>query len=159
MLRGLIVLRPRLRSFVAEGAPQDDNLIWGSDSEKPQGSLTGRALQVANPDCFGVGEFADAVGAEFAAVAGGFHAAERETGVGGDHGIDEDQAGFEVVDEALALGGIVGPGAGAQAEAAVVGDAQGVINVFHAENAGDGAEEFLAIGGESLGMAVRTVGS
>ena len=80
-------------------------------------------------------------------MAGGFHAAERETGVGGDHGIDEDHAGFEFVDEALALGRIVGPGAGAEAEAAVIGDAQGLINIFHAENAGDGAEEFLAIGG------------
>ena len=43
--------------------------------------------------------------------------------------------------------GVVGPGAGAEAEAAVVGEADGFVDVFHAEQRRDGAEKFFAIGG------------
>ncbi len=42
---------------------------------------------------------------------------------------------------------VVGPGAGTEAETAVVGEADGFVDIFDAEQRSDGAEEFLAIGG------------
>ena len=83
-------------------------------------------------------------------MAGSFDAAEGHARVRSHHLVDEDHAGFEFVDEALALGGIVGPRAGAEAEAAVVGDGDGFVEIFYAENAGDRAEELFAIGGRFL---------
>src|ERR1700691_2225467 len=102
---------------------------------------------LGDPHSFDIHEFSDAVGGEFAAVAGTFYTAERDACVGGGHFVDEDHAGFEFVDEALAFGGVGGPGAGAEAEAAVVGEADGFVNIFDAEQGGDGTEEFFAIGG------------
>src|SRR5208283_1436331 len=78
-------------------------------------------------------ELADAVGGEFAAVAGLFDAAEGDSRIRGDHLVDEDHARFEFVDEALAFAVVFRPGAGAEAEAAVVGEADGFINVLNPE--------------------------
>src|SRR5664280_3192324 len=75
------------------------------------------------------------------------HAAERNTGIGGDHLVDENHAGLEVTNEAFLFGGNVGPDAGAEAETAVVREADSFVDVFHAEVRGDRAEELLAVGG------------
>ena len=115
------------------------------------GELLGLFGWLADPDGFGVGEFADAVGAEFAAMAGGFDAAEGNAGIGGHHLVDEDHACFEFVHENLAFGGVVGPGACTKAEAGVVGHGNGFFKRFHTEKACDWAEQFLAISGGTLG--------
>ena len=114
---------------------------------------------LCDPDGFDVHEFADAVGGEFASVARTFDPAERDAGIGGDHFVDEDHAGFEFIDEALALAVISRPGAGAQAEATVIGETDGFVDIFDAEQRGDGAEEFFAVGGRFFGISVRTVGA
>jgi hypothetical protein len=49
---------------------------------------------------FRVDEFANAVDAEFASVAGLLYPAEWDARVGGDHPVDERHAGFDAVDEA-----------------------------------------------------------
>jgi len=79
-------------------------------------------------------------------VSGLLDSAERDAGIGGDHLVDEDHPGLEFVDEAFALAVVGGPGAGAEAEAAVVGEADGLVDIFDAEQRGDRTEEFFAIG-------------
>ncbi len=91
-------------------------------------------------------------------MAGTFYATERDAGIGGDHFVDEDHAGFEFVDETFALAVIVSPGAGAEAEAAVVGEADGFVDIFDAEERGDGAEELFAIGGRFFGDVGKDCG-
>src|SRR5208282_2824959 len=98
-----------------------------------------------------VGELTNAVRAKLAAMAGGFDAAEGNAGIGDHHLVDEDHARFELIDENLAFGGIVGPGAGTEAETDVVGNGDGFVNRLHAKEAGDGAEQFFAIGWGILG--------
>ena len=43
----------------------------------------------------------------------------------------------------LLLGGVIGPDRGAEAEGNVVGNLDGFIDIFHAEQHGDGAKNFL----------------
>src|SRR5271166_6404414 len=114
--------------------------------------------KVAKPYRFDVREFAEAEGAELAAVAGGFHAAEGKTRVGSHHLIDENEARFEIVDEAIALRRIVGPRAGSQAEAAVIGYSDRFVDIFHAENTGNRSEEFFAVGGRIFGHVGKHCG-
>src|SRR5271167_4547769 len=63
----------------------------------------------SDPHRFDIDELADAVDAELPAVARRLHASKRQPRVGFDHAVDEHRACVEVVDEALALGCIVGP--------------------------------------------------
>lgn len=102
---------------------------------------------LGDPDSFDIHEFTDAVGCEFTAVAGVFDPAKGNARIGSDHFVDEDHTGFEFVDEAFALCRVGGPGAGSQAEAAIVGQADGFVDIFDAEQRGNGAEELFAISG------------
>ena len=54
---------------------------------------------------------------------------------------------MQLGDEALLFGGVARPGGGAEAEGRVVGDLDGLVEVLHAEEHGDGAEELFAIDG------------
>ena len=60
---------------------------------------------------------------------------------------------MEFGDEALLLGGVAGPGGGGEAEGGVVGDGDGFVEVVHAEEHGDGAEELFAVDGGGAGDA------
>ena len=51
-----------------------------------------------------------------------FDSAEGKTRIAGDHGVEEDASAFELGGEAVLLGS-TGPGAGAEAEGRVVGEA------------------------------------
>ncbi len=76
-----------------------------------------------------------------------FDAPEGDAWVGGDHLVDEHHAGLKLVDEAFAFAFVGGPGAGAEAETAIVGEADGFVDVFHAKQHRDWSEKFLAVGG------------
>ncbi len=56
-----------------------------------------------DPNRLDIREFADAEDAQFAAMAGPFHAAEGQPRIGRHHFVDEHHAGFDLVDQALAL--------------------------------------------------------
>ena len=98
------------------------------------------AAASANPHRFYIGEFANAVDAQFAAVAGTFDAAKGHARVGYDHLVDKNHSRFQFVDEKRALAVVIGPRAGAQAVAMVVGDAHGFVGIFHAKDGGDRAK-------------------
>src|SRR5258706_7292591 len=96
-----------------------------------------------DPYGFDVGELAKAVGAQLAAVAALFDAAEGETGVGFDDAVDEDIAGFDLGGEQFSGGDIACPEAGAKAIRGEVGEADGVVSVARRDEGGDGAEGFF----------------
>src|SRR5580700_2294904 len=98
-------------------------------------------------DCLDIHELADAVGRKLASMPGVFDPAERDAGIGGDHLVDEHHTAFEFVDEPFALVLVGGPGAGAEPEAAVVGQVDGFVDIFDAEEHRDRAEKFFAVGG------------
>src|SRR5260221_17785 len=54
-----------------------------------------------------------------------FDAPEGDAWVGGDHLVDEHHAGLKLVDEPFAFAFVGGPGAGAEAETAIVVEADG----------------------------------
>src|SRR5690242_19746935 len=107
----------------ARSQPRTDSFRAGSDSIENAGS----AVQLS-PDCrhpipniggggvnlpglrllchadrFYVYKLADSVSAQLAPVAGPLHAAKRHTRVRGHHPVDEDHAGFDLLDELLLL--------------------------------------------------------
>src|SRR5260370_36543171 len=86
------------------------------------------------------------MGAEFAAIAGMLHSTEGHARVRGHHGVDEDLAGLDFVNELVLLLLVVGPHAGAEAEDGVVRQMNGRINVRYGEEHGDGSEDFLTVG-------------
>src|SRR3984893_18145312 len=88
------------------------------------------------PDRLYIREFADAKGAQFAPVSGPLHATEGQPRVGCYHAIDEHHSGFDFVDQALPFFFVIGPGACAQAEAAVIGDENRLIQISRAKYAG-----------------------
>src|SRR5262249_24777339 len=81
---------------------------------------------------------------------GVFHAAERNTRVGSNHGIDERQPRFYTIDEHLLLRRIGGPGAGAQAKPRVVGYVDGVCHSAGAKDGGHRPEELVVKGGRAF---------
>ena len=59
---------------------------------------------------------------------------ERDAWIRSDHFVDEHHARLEFVDESFALAFILSPRARAQTESAVVGNADGIVEVLHAKN-------------------------
>src|SRR5205807_7429064 len=143
---------PRLAT---ELSPPRSESFWlchahlSNSTRKADPSIITR-LALLNPDGFDVCEFADAEGAQLAAVAGPLHATERQPRVGGYHAIDEHHAGFDLVDQAFAFLFVVGPGAGAQPKAAVISNANSVVQVFSTKHAGHRAEQFVAVRGRTF---------
>src|SRR5262245_39963155 len=90
----------------------------------------------ANVHGLHVDEFFDAVAAELASVAGVLDAAERQPRIGSDERVHEGRARVEGAGDALAAGGVAGEDGGAEAEAGVVGDADGVGLVARADDRG-----------------------
>src|SRR5271166_5004262 len=98
-----------------------------------------------------VHKLTNSAGTQFAAIPRALHAAEWKSRIGRYHTIDEDHAGFDLVDEAGLLGGVGGPDTGAQAEFGIVGDADGVVDSFGSKQDGHGSEEFFAVSGGVAG--------
>src|ERR1700761_3301840 len=101
--------------------------------------------RLAHPHRLGVAERADAEVREFTAVTGTLDAAEPEFGVGHRHPVDEDLAGLDVVDEALLLGFVIGPGVGPQAERGGVGDLDRLVDARGPVHRGDRSEDFFGV--------------
>src|SRR5664279_1427080 len=80
-----------------------------------------------------IDEFANSPGAQLATVPRSFYAAEGQARIGRDHTIDEDHAGVDLIDESLLLGGVARPGAGAESEARIVGQADGLVDSLGAQ--------------------------
>ena len=76
-----------------------------------------------NPDGFNVRKFADTVHSQFAPMARPFYSAKGKPWIGHYHAINENHSGLDIIYEAFPFAIIIGPGAGAQAEPAVIGDA------------------------------------
>src|SRR5258708_10190427 len=98
-----------------------------------------------HPDRLYIRKFTNTVSAQLPADAGALHSAERNARVREHHLIDKDHARFEFIDEAFLLALIVGPCAGAEAEPAVVGDANRFLRVFHPENPAYGTKNSFLI--------------
>src|SRR5580658_5208381 len=87
-----------------------------------------RRYALLHPNRFDVRELADAVHtAQLTPVPGPFYAAEGHARIRHHHLVDEHHPGIDLIGEAVALGGVVGPCAGAQSEAAVVCEADGFV--------------------------------
>src|SRR3954471_23151281 len=112
----------------------------------------------------------DAELAELATEARVLDTSERETRVGCDHAVDEQQSGLDLGDKPIALGvvtgpcgrtesetgpvrtaaGVVrGPGGGTESEIGPVGNPDGVANVAGLEHGGDRAEQLVVAGRRS----------
>src|SRR4051812_2033623 len=106
----------------------------GSRRKRSASSLRSRRLRRrGDPHRLHIHELADSVDAQLPAEAGVFGSAEGDAGVGGDHGVDEDLAGVDAVDEAVHFGAVIGPDRGAEAEGDVVGGGDGGVDVRDAE--------------------------
>src|SRR4051794_21651987 len=106
----------------------------------------GVATGLLDPDRLGVDERLRAEARELAAVAGVLGATERDLGRRLGHLVDVDHAALDLVGEALLLRVVLGPGAAAEAERGVVGDADGVVDVGGAEHQRHGPEQLLVVG-------------
>src|SRR3990172_4881455 len=72
-------------------------------------------LSVLDHDALDVHEFVDAGASKLPSIARALDTAERQAWIGSDHAVDEDEACLQLVDEAVALGLITGPGGTAEA--------------------------------------------
>src|SRR5262247_840644 len=86
-----------------------------------------------DPHGLDVDEFADAFARKLAPVARSFHSAEWQSRVGRDHGVDEDQASFDLVYQTVALLSVISPCARGQAEGRGVGQPDRFVEVADSE--------------------------
>ena len=98
-----------------------------------------------NPNRLRVRELANSRGAEFSAKAGTFYAAEWQTRIGSDHGVDENHSAVQLRCEKFLLLAIFGPRARTQAESGIVRELDGRVGIAHAENSCNRAEDFFAV--------------
>src|SRR5208283_5731888 len=126
-------------------------LDWRSSAPHAGGSTTteGRADEAprrsVHPDGLDVGEFPDAVVRQLPSVARPFDAAEGQVEVRDRERVDEHHARLDLLGEAPLLGGVFGPGIGAEPEVGVVGERYRLVDVADPEEGGDGAEDLVSI--------------
>src|SRR5207244_13468991 len=89
--------------------------------KKSRGATQMTCARLRNPDCFRIGELANAGSSKLAAETGALHAAEGQTRIGYDHAVDENHSCFQLRSEKLLLFFVVRPRARPQAVNAVVG--------------------------------------
>src|ERR1017187_8773956 len=122
---------------------QSDNAIANlriidlSTKDSNPGSNTQVCEGLQNHDRFDVDELANAPGSEFAPVPGRLYAAEGQACVRSYHAVDEDHSSVDLIDEALLLDGVAGPGAGSESEASIVSQADGLFDSFGTHQYGD----------------------
>src|SRR3984893_6663845 len=96
---------------------------------------------------------------QFAAVATGLDAAERQTWIGTDIHVDEARAGLEPVrGDRDAAGAVAREDGGSQSELAIVSDRDRVRVVARGDDRRHRPEQFLGVGGMPGPTSVRTVG-
>lgn len=118
--------------WTIKGSPKD---IWTDDFSSLVSELALlRNFPSAFRNCFDVGEFADPPRPQFPSVTGLLDPAEGQPWIGRDHAIDEDHSGIEIIDKAVPFFLVPCPGACPQAEAAVIGNRNGFVNVLHSKN-------------------------
>src|SRR5688572_19521706 len=98
-----------------------------------------------DPDGLDVHELPGSVEPELASESRTFDSAEGEARVGSDHGINEDLAGLDLIDEAFAFRIVIGPGTGTQAETRRISNANRFRDVFDPEHRRDWAEDFFVV--------------
>src|SRR4029077_10258683 len=87
------------------------------------------------PHCLDVRELSYAVNSYVPPVSRPLHSSERDSWIRSHHLVYKNHSCFQVVDEALALFRIIGPGTCPQSKPAVICDADRVIDPFRAEHA------------------------
>src|SRR6267154_5943061 len=92
-------------------------------------------------------EFTNAEMRQFAAVAAGLDAAERQTWIGTHIGVDEARAGLEPVrSDCDAAGAVARENGGSQAELAIVGNGNRMLIVARGNDRSHRPEQFLGVG-------------
>src|SRR5580704_16927976 len=102
-------------------------------------------LSVFNPHCLHIRELSDTYRTEFTPMPRPLHAPKRDSRVRGHHAVDEHHPRIQSIDEFLAFGSVISPGAGSQAKPAVVRDADRVIHILGAKHAGHWPKHFLFV--------------
>src|SRR6266478_6410759 len=100
---------------------------------------------LGDPDRFPIHEFANPRSTQLSAKSGTFHAAERQSWIGGDHRIDENHPRLKLGCEQLLFGPIVRPGARTETEGSGICDLHGVGDIAYPEKRCDWAENFFAV--------------
>src|ERR1039458_4676301 len=135
----------------AIGSQTGKTLILSMESNPPSGAELRGVRSLRHAHGLNVDKLTKSAGTKFATVSRSLHAAERQSRIGRYHRVDEDHAGFDLVDEAGLLGVVGGPDTGAETEFGIVGDADGVVDVVGAKQDGHGSEEFFDVGGGIAG--------
>src|ERR1700733_12627532 len=87
-------------------------------------------IRFLNPHSLDIGKLTNPVRSKFPAMARMLDSAKRQARIRRNHAIDEHHPGFNFIDEAFSLMLIIRPGAGSQAEAAVVRNRNCLINIL-----------------------------
>ena len=85
-----------------------------------------------NPNRLRIRELANSRGAEFSAKTGTFYAAEWQTRIRRDHGVDENHSGVQLGYEKLLFLAIFGPRARTQTESSIVRELDGRVCIANA---------------------------
>src|SRR5438309_8208078 len=107
---------------------------------------------LSDPDRLGVGELADALSRELAAIARRLDAAEGQPRIALHHAIDEDLARLQLVDEAVDLLLILRERSGTEAELRVVRQGDRLVEISRARNRRDGPEHLFVPHLRALGL-------
>src|ERR1700736_2483091 len=97
-------------------------------------------LHRPGPDRLDVHEFADAVNAKFAAIAGSLDAAEWQARIGRDHSVDEHGAGVDLPCVNRGLDEVTGPYRSTQPALSLGGAGDGFLGGFDPDDRGNRAE-------------------
>src|ERR1700722_6557622 len=108
-------------------------------------TTTSAQAPLLDPNCLDVDELANPLHGEFASMPRILHAPERQARIGRHHLVEKNHSGIEFVDEPFRFRRIFGPSAGAEPEAAVVGDLESVIDILDAKYRRHWAEEFFLV--------------
>ena len=69
-----------------------------------------------DPDRFDIDKFTDAMTGQFTPVARMFNTTKWQSWVGGDHAVDENHPGFDLIEKPVTFLPIIGPGTTTQAK-------------------------------------------
>src|SRR5438874_5878886 len=129
------------RGYVARGRTQEH---WSPSRL--------RRPRLPDPHRLGVGELADALSRQLAAVSGRLDAAEGQPRIALHHAIDEDLARLQLLDETVDLLRILRERSGAEAERRVVRQGDRLVEIARARNRRHGPEHLFYPHLRALGL-------